>query len=105
MKRIFLSFVFAPFLLFGERGEGKQIPKDDVKQMAEVAVKSKNPSVASCSYGMYFEKGADMSSKLTIEIIKGFAKKKGFFHKAAAIASFYDIERQCQNFKIIRAEN
>ncbi|MCH2207675.1 MAG: HEAT repeat domain-containing protein [Lentisphaerales bacterium] len=91
MKRVFLSIVFAPFFLFGASGEGKQIPKDDVKQMAEVAVKSKNPSVASCAYGMYFEKGADMSSKLTIETIKGFAKKKGFFHKAAAIASFYDV--------------
>ena len=94
---LFISMIFLK-TAFAEPGEVKQVPDyKKVDQMVNTALKSRNPSIAVCAFGMYLEKGMDPGSKLTAETIIKFSKKKGFYHKASALASFYDIEKMIPN--------
>ena len=80
--------------LFAERGEGKQIPKKDAKpeDIAKIAISSRNSSVAICAFGMFMENNKSMGSDLTADTVIKFSKKRGFFHKAVSLTSFFDVE-------------
>ena len=94
---IFSLFVCLSLSVFGVPGEVKEIPKDGAEQLAQVAVKTRNNSVAICCYGMLFEKGGDIGSKLVADTIIKFSKKRGLLHKATSIPSFYDVEKLIPN--------
>lgn len=94
MCRIFLLLLLLSFPLFAEKGEAKQIPKKDAKpeDIAEVATSNRNPSVAYCAFGMFMENNKDMGSDLTAETVMKFAKRRGYFYKAVALTSFFDVD-------------
>lgn len=80
--------------LFAEKGEEKLIPKkgDKPEDIADIAVSSRNPSVAICAFGIFMENNKSMDSDLTADTVKKFSKKRGFFHKAVSLTSFFDVE-------------
>ena len=89
---LMLLFITVP-QLFAGRGEAKLIPKDgETEKAGEVAISSRNPSVAVCAFGMFMESNSDMGSDTTVKVLTKFASKKGYFHKAVALTSFSDIE-------------
>lgn len=96
---ILLMFSVSP--LFAEKGEGKEIPKKDAgpEEYAKVALSSRNPSVAICCFGILMENNKDMGSELTAETVIKFSKRRGLFHKAVGITSFFDIEPLIPNIK------
>ena len=75
MLRVFLILSCLNLSLLAEPGEGKGIPKT-VSELPDVAVKSKNPSVAVSALGLYLETGGDMGSDVTAKTLMELYKKQ-----------------------------
>ena len=92
-RMIVLLFLLPAMSIYAGRGEAKLIPKDgETEKAGEIAIKSRNPSVAICAFGMFMESNSDMGSDNTVKVLTKFASKKGYFHKAVGLTAFSDIE-------------
>ena len=87
--------------LFAEKGEGKELPKKDAssEEFAKVILNSKNPSVVIGALGQFLENNKNLGDEIVADTLIKLSKKKAYFQKAVALASFFDVEPLIPNIK------